>query len=101
MTANKDQSILDLFGDGKEAQILREGLRALHRERVQAFNVLSSIASERGSSLPNEGDFEIPLIEKMIRRSCGVVMLEVPTIPVTFIPPGEPRKKSDTWSPAK
>lgn len=69
MNINKDQSILDLLGNGKEKQILLEGLQALYRERLTAFNVTSSIAVKYGKQMPTRGDFEIPLIEKMIRRS--------------------------------
>lgn len=71
-----EPSIFDFVSqESPDGRILREGLQALYRERMLAFNVATSIAVANNSkALPKRDDFELPLIIQTIRRSGWDIM---------------------------
>ncbi|GAB6071565.1 hypothetical protein JCM30760_26630 [Thiomicrorhabdus hydrogeniphila] len=65
----QDQSFLGFIPENSnEGVLMREGIQALYRERNLAFNVANSLATLKGSPFPKRSDFELPDIEKIIRR---------------------------------
>lgn len=72
--SNVDQSLVDFLGDSKESYFMMEGLQALYRERLQAFNVACSLASKNGVKPPEKEDYELIELAELIRMNGQILM---------------------------
>lgn len=70
-TPHKEQSILDFLdtnANNAQIKLLIEGVQALYRERLFAYNVACSIAISQGTDFPERSDFELPEILATIHK---------------------------------